>query len=649
MKNSWKKRILVGSLALAMIPTNSMISFAKAAPDGKTVASDTEAGKKDGAWDKWEEEWNIIKNDWTQISLTPGKDESQLNFAWYTMSDRSANLQISTSADMKNAKEYVAKREKASVSKDGKQYYSNKVTALYLKENTTYYYRYEVDGVYTEPAAYTTKSTDKFSFIYVGDPQIGSSNEKKSSSKDVNTANKLVEFLQAQDDAVCNDAFNWSDTLNKAVEKANNQASFIVSAGDQVQLTKGKSPQGKNFESEIEYAGYLSPEVLKSLPVAPTVGNHDADNANYTYHFNVPNKSNYGVNKATEDTTKVGGDYYFTYGSVLFMMLNTQNTNVAEHKNFIEETVKANKDCTWRIVTLHQDIYGSAEHSNEPEITNLRYQIVPILEDNDVDVVLTGHDHAYSRTQILKGGVKTFDASYDDDAFEEQLEIDMDAGEKPVTLTMAPGNITTEKATEDGLRYLEYLYQIMDAATVQNVNKINKNTVLNPDGILYMTASSSSGSKYYDLVPRQQTYIASRWQEDVPTYSVIDITPTSFTINTYRTDNNKAIDESFTIVKEDKTSTTAPKAVSIKSVKSSKEGTATVSFTKSTDKVSGYQIAYSTNKNFKSSKNVVTTKTSYTIKSLSKGTLYVKVRPYTTVSGKNVYGKYSKVVKASVE
>lgn len=177
---------------------------------------------------------------------------------------------------------------------------------------------------------------------------------------------------------------------------------------------------------------------------------------------------------------------------------------------------------------------------------------------------------------------------------------------------------------------------------------MNKNSVLNPDGILYMTASSSSGSKYYDLVPRQQTYIANRWQEDVPTYSVIDITPTSFTINTYRTDNNKVIDDSFTIVK-DKTTTTVPKEVSIKSVKSSKKATATVSFTKSTDIVSGYQITYSTNKNFKSSKNVVTTKTSYTIKSLSKGTLYVKVRPYTTVSGKNVYGKYSKVVKASVE
>ena len=30
-----------------------------------------------------------------------------------------------------------------------------------------------------------------------------------------------------------------------------------------------------------------------------------------------------------------------------------------------------------------------------------------------------------------------------------------------------------------------------------------------------MTGGSSSGSKYYDLVPRKQTYIAARWQEDL--------------------------------------------------------------------------------------------------------------------------------------
>ena len=64
-----------------------------------------------------------------------------------------------------------------------------------------------------------------------------------------------------------------------------------MSAGDQIQTTKKKSPNKDASKSEIEYTGYLSPEALKSLPVATTVGNHDADNANYTYHFNRTNAS----------------------------------------------------------------------------------------------------------------------------------------------------------------------------------------------------------------------------------------------------------------------------------------------------------------------------------------------------------------------
>src|SRR5699024_10089393 len=77
----------------------------------------------------------------------------------------------------------------------------------------------------------------------------------------------------------------------------------------------------------------------------------------------------------------------------------------------------------------------------------------------------------------------------------------------------------------------------------------NQDVAINSAGIMYLTAGSSSGSKYYDLVPRQQTYIANRWQQDVPTYSVIDVTETTLTLNTYRTDTDEKIDSQFMIVK----------------------------------------------------------------------------------------------------
>ena len=56
-----------------------------------------------------------------------------------------------------------------------------------------------------------------------------------------------------------------------------------------------------------------------------------------------------------------------------------------------------------------------------------------------MDVVLTGHDHAYSRTYLLEGGKKSFE--YDDDSFEAQLEKDIDNGDSKEILFTAPLNI----------------------------------------------------------------------------------------------------------------------------------------------------------------------------------------------------------------
>ena len=776
---SRKKQILAGTLATAMVMTGGTPVLASPAPDGKTNGQElaTSMGM-DQQWENWKAEWETLKTDWTQISLTPGSDESKLNFAWYSKkktgnaenqetteekagADQTEDVALTEEADvfeenesgtssvqeeqvvveepqqvqeeteneqtdeiagmveellgdeaqtdapkliigegrnMKNAKAYIASQTDATTDTvTGTEYLSNKVTAENLKANTIYYYSYQKDdGTYSEPEAYTTKGTDNFSFIFVGDPQIGSSNELKGTD--------TAEFYAAQSDSVRSDAFNWEATLNAAMEKTNEQASFVVSAGDQIQTTKKKSPNKSADKSEIEYTGYLSPDVLKSLPVATTVGNHDADNANYTYHFNTPNSSELGSNGI------VGGDYYFTYGDALFMMLNTQDTNVAEHKQFIEQAVAENPDCTWRIVTLHQDIYGSAEHSNEPEITNLRYQLVPYFEANDVDVVLTGHDHAYSRSQLLKGGVKT--TEYSDDEFDEALERDLDAGENPETRTEAPGNIQENSADEADQKYLAYLNEVMDKNAVE---KTDKEVAVNPEGILYMTANSSSGSKYYDLVPRMQSYIASRWQEDVPTYSVIDLTKDTFTIRTYRTDNDEQIDKTFTIKKTKKVSLAkasakisaqtytgkaikpackvtlsgktlregidymatysnnvntgkakvviqgkagysgtktvyfqiVPKKVS---VKSAAKTSVNVSYAKVSGNVSGYEITYASNSAFKDAKTVRTKNTSYTIKSLkSNTTCYVKVRAFKTIDGKRAYGAYSNVSKVKVK
>lgn len=661
-KFMWKKAA-AAAMTATILATSATVLQAAAPPDGYTNAQDT-VEAYGGAYSNWMTKWNsTISKDREQISLSPGSDNSSVNFAWYTKKSAGVQkLKIAENKRLTNAKVYEAEQTKAVTDKDETEYVSNKVIATDLKANTTYYYSYQKDGQWTAPEKYTTDNGSKFSFIFVGDPQIGSSNELKGAATE--------EFYNAQSAAVANDAFNWNTTLNQAMEKTGNKASFVLSSGDQIQSTKKKSPNKAAWGSEIEYSGYLSPDVLKNLPVATTVGNHDADNANYTYHFNTANASELGSNG------KVGGDYWFKHDNALFIMLNTQDTNVEEHRQFIEQTVAANKDCKWRIVTLHQDIYGSAEHSNEPEITNLRYQLAPIFEDNKVDVVLTGHDHAYSRTQILKGGHKT--TEYTDDEFDPMLDEDMDAGENPDTVYTAKENIKADTTDPSQKAYLNYLNQVMDKDAIQQVTK-KGTTVFNPTGILYMTAGSSSGSKYYDLVPRQQSYIANRWQQDVPTYSVIDITDTTFTINTYRTDTEEKIDETFSIAKvnesdnknqTDNTQTdnkkqpttakknttkpaekaVAPKKTVVKKVKALGKKKIKITVKKSSEQVSGYEVILSTKKNFKNAKKITTKKNVITVKKLKAGKKYfVKVRAFKKVGNKKIYGNYSTVKKVIVK
>lgn len=647
----WKKAA-AAAMTATILATSATVLQAAAPPDGHTNAQDT-VEAYGGAYSNWMTKWNsTISKDREQISLSPGSDNSSLNFAWYTKKASGIQkLKIAENKRLTNAKVYEAKQTEAVTDKDDTTYVSNKVTATDLKADTTYYYSYQKDGQWTAPEKYTTDNGSKFSFIFVGDPQIGSSNELKGAATE--------EFYNAQSAAVANDAFNWNTTLKQAMEKTGNKASFVLSSGDQIQSTKKKSPNKAAWGSEIEYSGYLSPDVLKNLPVATTVGNHDADNANYTYHFNTANTSELGSNG------KVGGDYWFKHDNALFIMLNTQDTNVEEHRQFIEQTVAANKDCKWRIVTLHQDIYGSAEHSNEPEITNLRYQLAPIFEDNKVDVVLTGHDHAYSRTQILKGGHKT--TEYTDDDFDPMLDKDMDAGENPDTVYTAKGNIKADTTDPSEKAYLNYLNQVMDKDAIQQVTK-KGTTVFNPTGILYMTAGSSSGSKYYDLVPRQQSYIANRWQQDVPTYSVIDITDTTFTINTYRTDTEEKIDETFSIAKvnesenkkqpatekKDTTKTIetaiAQKKAVLKKVKATGKKKVKIIVKKTSEKINGYEVILSTKKNFKKAKKVTTKKNIVTVRKLKAGKKYfVKVRAFKKVGNKKIYGKYSTVKKVIVK
>ena len=515
-------RVFAGVLGAALVAGSISPAFAADYNDGSVIGNQAD-------WNAWVEEWKTVATDYTKVSLTPGADETQLNFAWYSKdeSGKQATPVVHFGTDKNALTAYTGKASAVDTSlTGGVAYHTNQVTVTGLKENTTYYYTVEKNGVQTEPVVYKTGSFSNVKMLYVGDPQVGASKGQTQGS------DALVADAGAANTAARNDSFGWNRTLEIATAQ-NPDLNFIISAGDQVNKT-GKA-------KEEEYAGYLDPDALASLPVATTIGNHDSLNADYDYHFNNPNETDNGL-------TEAGGDYYYSYGPGLFIVLNTNNYNAAEHAQTIEEATKAYPDAAWRIVTIHQDIYGSGYDHSDTDGMILRTQLTPIFDQYDIDVVLQGHDHTYSRTKLLYGDGQAHD-SYSMPLNEDGSDYDWDHAKNVET-----GELYTLWPEDGDAEGQASKQAFVDGNQCYTIEDTTGNTVVNPEGTLYMTANSASGSKFYELIATQQDYVAVRSQNWLPSYSVINLSEDAFSIDTYQiTESGKTekIDETFTIRKDD--------------------------------------------------------------------------------------------------
>ncbi len=355
--------------------------------------------------------------------------------------------------------------------------------------------------------------------------------------------------LAMEQAAAASDSEGWAETVEVMSSKFP-RAAFILSGGDQVENAR-----------EYEWTGFFSPEELRSLPVAPAIGSHDStsNSASTNYHFNLPNESTmYGVNSAA-------GDYYFTYGNALIMVINMDETqkyypmgpppsgppgnpnecrtidseaafeaayqtnlnankltnylaSIDQHEAFIAEVIAANPMARWKIVMWHYSIYSAGNHAADSPIRAIRRDFIPVMDEYDIDLTLMAHDHVYTRTfQML-----------DDDPQEDQT--------------------------------------------------VGKNgEIINPTGTLYITGATSSGSKYYSLNCAYDNddpdvyfeYVAqgddmSRIIDDngtpddpkddevlnFPSFSYIDVDHNSLKISVYRSDTEEILD-TYSIVKQE--------------------------------------------------------------------------------------------------
>jgi hypothetical protein len=222
---------------------------------------------------------------------------------------------------------------------------------------------------------------------------------------------------------------------------ANPKAELLVSGGDQVETAN----------TETQWNAFLAPDKLRQYPWAATIGNHDVGGKAYEQHFWTPNTDRSAPFYNGDAATRSGGDYWYVYKDVLFIDINSNAYATgadAAHVGYITNVVKTHgADAKYTVLVYHHSIYSPADHANDADNQQRRQDFPTAFSNLGVDLVLQGHDHSYSRSYVIKNGQKA------------------NKSEQPGAAEVAQG----------------------------------------PGGVIYVTANSASGSKYYDLTAPDTT------------------------------------------------------------------------------------------------------------------------------------------------
>lgn len=307
--------------------------------------------------------WSQILADDMVISVTPGATVGELRFAWLSSStDSNPSFKVSESSDMYDAEEFEV------ISSDAiENLKSNKVTVTGLEQGKTYYYTYTENGIPSEAQPFTVQPSEDFTVLYVSDAQIGRSGD------------------ETLEEVLIRDTCGWNYTVEKMLTAYPN-AAFAISGGDQFQ----------SADSLVQMKAYLSPEALRSLPVANTIGNHDEDSTLYGEVFNNPNE----VRELA--SSEAGTGYYYTYGDVLFITINSNNDFMFDTAKVLRKATQAYPDTKWRVVTMHHNPYSASLSDND--FSEERLFFSSLYDLYDIDLCLSGHDHFYSRTDPMYAG-----------------------------------------------------------------------------------------------------------------------------------------------------------------------------------------------------------------------------------------------------
>jgi len=169
--------------------------------------------------------------------------------------------------------------------------------------------------------------------------------------------------------------------LAKEIARLHEQFQFetVITVGDNL-YGRQRALDFKN-KFEIPYAPLLDAKVK----FYASLGNHDIREQPSYQLFNMGGKLYYSL-KAPQQ-------------SVRFYMLDS-NYMSPEQVDWIKSELSSTND-DWKIVAFHHPLYSSGgRHGSD---VKLRQTLEPIFIENNVSVVLSGHDHFYERIKPQNG------------------------------------------------------------------------------------------------------------------------------------------------------------------------------------------------------------------------------------------------------
>ena len=234
-----------------------------------------------------------------------------------------------------------------------------------LEPATLYAYRVGSDQAWSEWHHFRTASAtpEPFTFLYFGDAQNG--------------------VLS-----------HWSRVLRTAYQTAP-QAAFAIHAGDLVD----RGHQDLEWSQWHAAGGWLN----ATLPSVPVTGNHEyrAYDRERTgqQRLAIQWRPQFALPVLDALSERLAETVYtLDYQGTRFFVLNS-NRALEEQATWLDAALSSadRSGVNWKIVTLHHPIFSNTTERDNP---GLRSLLLPILERHDVDLVLQGHDHTYSRGHV---------------------------------------------------------------------------------------------------------------------------------------------------------------------------------------------------------------------------------------------------------